>query len=1119
MIDRASTCLESGGRQLLRVPKKCMRSRRMLHSSFWYNSASDLSLPAWWVPSSDQPGSDVPVDNPRTNHAHLKGQCGHDGELLEFLYPVKTLAFIRRMSSYNWDTIDIQRRTQLGTGGIRRFSSTSRKEYGEDGVTVKESGLASELKQWLRNSSAEDALRKLLESREPGKQLLAWRLYEAIHERERAPALCADLLEYLNKSEAESVDANRSLQIFNALADEHRRTSSYRAAISAYLKLGVIGPAVKLHEEAARRSVGLDFGTNILLGRVIQDNQWELTMRVYLSFMQFWGSEGVDEEIPGLWTVVSALPDLPNNAASLLEYIRQYEHEFPAASDKRMLLNSFLSGFVPTVIESIFSAAEPNENFIRGFFDGLKTQGLSRPLYYELAIQKMLSLPAYQDYLNRHKLFLNLYNEFRDEALLKSDSSFRPSRKLIQSLITQLGRHGSYRIRHHRMTTVPELVEDWRRWYGSLPDHLLYLLMTLYAKAGDAVKVHDCFEELLKQSKRPITLRQLNQLLYVHARRKDVESTFAQFKRISKEFNMVPDITSWNILIYAHVRAEDLDGALSRFKDLLSSKVSPDEYTFGPLLDLSAKRGDVESVESLFSSATSVRVPIHKQVAARASLVLAHINADDMPGAEDAAQTMLADHRAGTLPGSLTSTWNILITHYALRRDVDASRRMYREMVENNILLDTWTYAALMRSLIELKQTNAAYKILKVTMPNNNIRVHAFHYALVITGFVSERQLDRAMHAHKRMTERKVKPSIASRLASLQAIGLTELTKLKAQRKKDPLTRLVEVEQSIREILAENDASDLAIGEPRHSSFLDSAQHSAPSGYFGLLILLYGTRGAYSVCKALFEAVTDRGADQSSLYEAPLSLLTAIMEAHARNGEYEEVEKCWMLARIQANKLTKTWQQATGLPGTWRLKMDSIFDPSTQGNVTAKTIALNRRHILTQPTRIYIRSLLKQKGLSAVKKAQKNISDLLTNGYIIDNITWNEFIQMLAKSGRMIDAFTACEGYLMPNFFGWLPMNPFYKRKELPGYKYMDVRPRDVANKLSIPRYETLVVLAAAYARVKRQEAVGIRQSPQEGDVWASDVLQKIAPKTIHAIETLPQVSNDPLQRKYLVGL
>ncbi|OCK88861.1 uncharacterized protein K441DRAFT_700266 [Cenococcum geophilum 1.58] len=1140
MLERASSCLEAGGRQLLQGTKRSVRSRRMLHSAFWHHGAGDLSLPIWWA-------SVIPSTPGRTTEHGEPSHCGeklctdgvYNGQndlLLDFLYPAKTMALIKRISSCGWEAWHSRRRRQFARNKVRQYSSRSSSiqeyvsnNFGE--ITASEEAQeVQELKQTLQTSDALDALQALLQSKGKGRQGLAWRLYGILDESERAPTLRADLLNYLALSE-HPVHASRSLQVFDSLLPESRRASSYRAAISGHLKLHMVGRAVRLHDEAADRAVGHRFGTDVLLARTVQDNQWDLAIHVFQTFMRFWDRKGLPGEYPHLWTVVSQLPMLFSNAVSLLQFAKQFRYDFQSTTEKPSVLESFMAGIVPKVIDRAVAAPDLDEAFIRGFFRVLLSLGLSTKDYYENILFKLLSLQQYRNYSHRPKLHLHLYAEYRDEAVVRdSRDGFYPSQNLIMAFMKLMASHYSFKPYPGARTTVSSLTSDWHRFHGHLTRNVLLQLMNSYARAGDAERVHEYFQELRTQEPGPLKNHaSLWPLLHVHSRRLEISAVHKQFERISEEFGLKPDIVSWNILLHTYARADDLDGTLKCFDDLVKSGLRPDSWSFGPVLDICARRGDVEAVQGLFAQARSENVLIQNYTVTRAALVLANVNSDDLATAEAAAGAMLKDKRAGTLHGPLTPTWNILLTTYAARSDLESTMRIYRSMQAEKIPLDSLSYSALMKSLIVLRQTDAAYKILRKTMVKNNIRACAHHYALVMAGFISEFQVHRALKAHERMISKRIRPTVSSRMAYLKAKAFAEVDsirhKLHGNGKRGEI-RLVEVEEGLREILAESDPSDYASKQPRQGLHGMPLNQVSPDGYFEFLIMLYGTRGAYKICQELIEVAAAARHDEYGNYEAPLGLLTALMNAHCYANKHEEVDKCWNLARAQVAKLVKLLGSdpvklptASGTPPIESAPtveappVESLTGPRTEGK---EKIAPNRRDLLARPIRIYMRSILMRNDSRKVPKVQQIISSLIADGYVLDNLTWNEFIQVLARSGHMVDAFTACEAYLMPNFIGWRCTNPWYRRRNVPGYERMDVRPIDVRNKRTLmPRYKTLVIMGAALAHVRRAEGAGRGYDPEDTEGHLLPMLEQLAPKTIRAIETMPVVPDDNLQRKY----
>ncbi|KAF2245741.1 hypothetical protein BU26DRAFT_462739 [Trematosphaeria pertusa] len=1121
MLERASTCLETGRRQLFRATKRCLRSRRRLHSSFWHHGASNLNLPIWWASSTISDHANGDVENLERTKTAATARY-HDGPFLEFLYPEKTLALIRRLSTYGSDSVVVRRR-QMNGSRIRQFS-TSRWQPTEDEAVADSEALQAkeEMEELLLTTSADNALQHLLSTEQRGKQELAWQLYLAIPERSRSTELQNDLLEYLAVQDR-SKAAGRALRVFDAVLREQRRASSYRIAISAYVALKMVGPAIQLYEEAAAHP-GIDtlrVGIDSVLQRTVQDDQWDLSLRIFRTFLnqaarlkipvRTWNRRQYRKNFATVWGKVSQLPDLVDHWQSLLDHVRQFQHELKSTDKNREALSLFVVGLVPEVMNQVIHVPNPDEDLIWDFFiqlfRDLRSLELPTTPLYEYIIPAILDTPRYRHYTNQRKIVLELYRDYQQQSL--QNSGQRPSRYLISRLIVQHGEKDS-------MIRVDDMVKDLRTFHPTdpfTPQSLSYLIRC-HAKHGDIDHVHEYFNELLSRYRQCVDLKILSSLPYAYARRVDVPGAMQQFNRIKEEFGLVPDIACWNALLLAYTRAEDLDGALECFNNCLESGMQPDLYTFGPMLDLCAERGDIEAFEALYSRAKQLNVPVETDRRARSGYVQAFLNADDPEGAEAIAHGMLQSWRSGTLQGnSLTHTWNILVSYYAVLGDLANSRRIYKQMIDYKIPLDSWTYSGLMRALVESKQTNAAYKILRTTMPMNNVRVHAFHYALVISGFIHEHQYDHARRAYKRMEEREVPQTESSRQASLLAIGVTELEELRKGKDKDPRARLVAVEEKLRESILADYGSERAHDQPSHKRYIDFPELSnIPQGYFALVIMLYTTRGAYDICKQLFEAAMNAKSGSEN-YEAPIALLTAIMDAHLKAKEYDEVEKCWELARTEAGKLVKTFQQAMH-PQPPTPEFDSITDPAIWEAFQASRTAVSRRQILWRATRIYIRSLLAQQDQKCLQRAQRTIRNLLTHGFIVDNLTWNEFIQHLALRGRIIDAFSACEMYLMPRFPGWAQLNPYYIRHDRPGYFWMELRHYDVKRTSVLPRYKTLVVLGAAYAQIKRDEQNGLGYNADMGG-WTREVLEQIAPLTIRAIETMPR-TGDALQERYL---
>jgi len=132
-------------------------------------------------------------------------------------------------------------------------------------------------------------------------------------------------------------------------------------------------------------------------------------------------------------------------------------------------------------------------------------------------------------------------------------------------------------------------------------------------------------------------------------------------------------------------------------------------------------------------------------------------------------------------------------------------------------------------------------------------------------------------------------------------------------------------------------------------------------------------------------------------------------------------------------------------------------------------------------------------------------------------LTFNEFIQQLTLRARLIDAFTICEAYLMPRFPGWRDLVPNYIRKDRQGYQWMELRHHEIKTTSVLPRYKTLVLLAKALDQVKSDERNGIGYDT-DAEAWMTEILERSAPLTVRAIDSMPRTF-DPLQQRHFNGV
>jgi pentatricopeptide repeat-containing protein PET309 len=1081
--------------------------------------------------------------------------------LLDFLYPEKTLALLRQLSVSRPDT-SLSHRRHLPAPSVRRYS-TLEVQQRSDGASVETKALKQEKARQVVASMDPQAFRKLqafLRLKEPSGQDYAWQLYQQHRSQNASPASSikeselwntqADLLEYLAVDDDPAVP-KQLLQLFDELPEGYRRVSSYRAAIAAYISSREVGPAMQLLDSIPPEH-DLDFsriGVDLVLRRTVLDEQWDLSLRVFSLFLSLnpnfgkvpasmsiqWGNR-----LPHIWQGVTTAHRLQDYLWSFLKHVREFQDDLKANEKKTEDLSLFTMTFVPHVMEQVLRD-ETRERihvirFFRRVFTELNRLGLPLSVCYEHTLRLLLEVEGDTSVHDLSTLRVRLYSEHRQLCLdsmeqsmatFKTRPRIKPSLHLLRNLIIHYCDRG-------QVAKANEVLQDHRTFYPHAPLRagLLEYLVHFYADHGDLAHTEEYVQQFKAHYNDQVTLKLLSALPFACSRRADIVGTIEQFNRIRDEFGLVQDTACWNILLLAYSRSDDLDGALECFNTLMGNEIQPDIVTFGTLLDLCAQRGDVEAFEALFSRAEQMGIELTHDTRARSAYVQVFLRAGDAQGAEAIAQGMLKSWQNGTLSGhTLTHTWNLLIQQHALDGDIASARERYREMVDNNIPLDTWTYSSLMRALVEVKQSNAAYKLLRRTLPEVRMREHALHYAIVLTGLLREGggNLDLAMRAYQRMQKLQISQTPSSQLALIEVLGDKDLREadrgatqqtphkeLPQLKKKATHAnyRLKDVHDAVEDMVSAAVQGQAVYREPQHMRSIDTRSiAAAPQAFYGQLISLYATRGAYKTCKKLMQKA-ERLAPKEENYTMPMTLIVGSMEAHLKAGEFNEVRDLWLLASNSARKMTKTFAQVVN-PEPPAQQSDDLLDPSIAERYQDANISPNRRQILVRAARIYIRSLLDpaNKSKIALTMAKETMVELLQEGYAIGGVSWNELVSTLAQRGRLTDAFALCEKYLMPSFPGWRTLHPNYVRKEIKGFTWMELRHDEIKRDSIFIRYKTLIVLAAEYRKVKADERNGAGYIEEE-HAWQAELLENRAPMVVRAIHTMPR-TNDRLQVEY----
>ena len=888
----------------------------------------------------------------------------------------------------------------------------------------------------------------------------AWRSFQMLADMKGEESLTDQteaLLGYLSTSERE-VDAERTIELLSRFSTEDWDPPKYRIAIGAWLRLSNLKKAIETHREAMSKVPG-DVGTSKLLASALASRNWKLAFRAWRDHRQR-THESAGQV--GVWEQVDTLPNLINLASSLA-----------ASTLKKMEMNSNiqtaegsapLKQFINTVIFRAleFKSAHITTKNVRQLFLILDDFGLMSKRHYENAMHRLLGL-------GKGPIASSVYRRYRERE------GYMPSQMLLYRLL-------SFVCKSANLRNIRLIVDDLYAAHGGLDRQAYQAAVGKLATLGDADSVHKLFESFVAQHGAPKDVTLLRPLLLVHARRAEVDETAWQFRMMSERFGIVPDLQCWNILISVHARVSDIDGAFRCFNDLLSTGLVPDDYTYAILFHLCAKMGDTNVLHELLQLTESRG--LKRSLAATDSLVLACINNDDLDEAERIAEAALSME----FDGPRTRMWNYLLNAHSLRRNLDAVTRIHQRMKKAGVPLDGMTYAALMQSLAVLKETSAAYKILRVVMPHDGIEPTAFHYAIVMGGYVNTGETDKVFEAYRRMLSKHIRPTLSNQIPLLKASISAEGTEFGELGLTGEIQELAKTEDLLEEMLNSLDPMDLASKEPIrgiNKEPLDDAFMAAP---FEFLIFVYGQKGLLEKVQQLYDRYLKHADDRKlkAKVTPTIKLLSALMVAHFRQKQYDEVYKCWDLARSSTERVSK--------------RLDAT-DLSKQGWVLP-----SQRFRLATPLLYLMKTLGEERDIESIMRI---VAELQAEGYDLDSRNWNLYVQLLAQSDRVEEAFRCCEDELMDGWKGW----PSQQRSQGMSKAIAKI---GLANRiqpwLHSPVYPTFVHLAAAMLDIQAAEAGNLSSSGMGSE---SEKIIRIAPRTMEAVRNLPRV-DDELQANLL---
>lgn len=549
--------------------------------------------------------------------------------------------------------------------------------------------------------------------------------------------------------------------------------------------------------------------------------------------------------------------------------------------------------------------------------------------------------------------------------------------------------HSGFQVMYHALwpTKVSALESLRRDWEAVKPLTAwgFEAFLRLYSRLGDIRATQQVWEEFIRRFPQKINAEAVARYANVFTRNgKDPHTVQRALEEQVAELGITPDIRARNVVLRAYARAHDYPGALKYFEDIVATD-TPSSHTYGHIMTLCGRMGDLDKVVEIFSQAQAARIPISADMVR--GLVDAYARNDRLDDAEHIA------YKFADLGVTGPNVWNVFMREHTTQGSSSRCKRMMDVMKYYGIEPNEESYEYLMSAHARLGQATQAFEILLEGEKKTHFQPTAEHYGIIMTGAARSRDFNLVHHLARRMLNLKHSSrSFNARVAMLEA----------ACRGAAPSKRVSAISSAVRQsmmaLLETKVARQVGSGQDNvaPSMALDDITLKSRTRQAGRAVtLLIGLRdfaSAEELCRTYATLFPDESAnpDGSPAASMPAPMMTALMNVYYGDERYDKVLETWNSYIRKA------------LPRITNGKTGQVYP--------------GHAYALTPFVRVLARTFVTmgdRKGLF------NWVIDWRDRGFSFTSSNWDVMLRALVELGDWEYAMDCCEQLLMKNWRGW----------------------------------------------------------------------------------------------------
>ncbi|RDA95115.1 hypothetical protein CP533_2146 [Ophiocordyceps camponoti-saundersi (nom. inval.)] len=528
--------------------------------------------------------------------------------------------------------------------------------------------------------------------------------------------------------------------------------------------------------------------------------------------------------------------------------------------------------------------------------------------------------------------------------------------------------------------TRDNIYRDWYKFWGGLDEKAFQQYLDFYAAAGDIGAVRHVwasyvasFPEALKV---PETFRSI---LWAYAERAEPGMVERELRLIVEQYHVRPNTRLWNAVLRSYEAAEKWE-LMQHCFEFICKGHGPDSETYAIYMGLAGKRGDLETVISLFDQAQSRRIAVTPDMVR--AVVTAYCHNDRLLAAERICHD-LSERKLAT-----TKEWNSLLKFNAIKGKIDKCQELLTAMNHFGIESNARTYDCLLRVMVKLKQVITAWRFLKNAGEKKLFSINDENFETVMLGAAMGWEYDLVGAIARVMLKTRPGPLTFNAQTALAIAAYAKAPS--AEHTKEICREILPTLQALLPPEEDVDSGEREASEP-------------PRLRVGCIALLRAkTTLIDRAVKVLIELRDFRTAEE--VVNTYLKIFPQFRDAQLIPPRLGSSIMLGYLKEKKYKMALAVWQKI------WRLAMVRC-----KGRNSA-TVYPSQRYNLTLALHTVIKTLAEaQDGNSIVNCVEQ----VLSVGFRLSRQTWNLVITSMAQLGKWERAMSWCETMLMPGWRGW----------------------------------------------------------------------------------------------------